>query len=328
MARRKATFIGGARRSVVGCTWLVYRSDSVNRTHLFVALVDPPGGALLQAVRLAEQLTRAGDRVRFIGTAAVAALVQHHGFAFDSVRTDVLPQIRAAVARTSCAALLLIDIVSSYMALEALGLDRQFLEEVPVATLAIDPWDLDCTNGLMESGPSGWIVSPHSRQLTRRLLPSPMIRPTGWRDPLSAGVYNSLPNVALMPRDEARARLGIGPKEQALVIPFAHRLARVADAYRVRLTRRLPELIARFLSRLPNVRVIPIAAEREDFCDVLAAGDALLSFNALAPSIGLAALLGLPVLLGVNSYSGQDGCRCHARSCRSRRRRRSRRGWA
>lgn len=305
------------------------------RTHLFLALADAPWGELLYAARIAAQLTAHGDRVVFAGPPGAALLLAGQPIQFEPLppqnqRVDWLALVQGLVARERCDSLILVDLAIAYTHFEIAGIDATFLDAVGVPVIALDVWDLDCTNLLMERGTAGWILSRHCREVTRRLIPSPMIRPTGWRDALSAGVYNSLPDETPPPakRGELRARLGVGDDERLIAFPTAtwqQPAVDSTDRYVARLTQRTPELIAQRLALLgENVRVIHVGARampelaarlgarykwvrqlpRGAFIEVLAASDLLLSFNSVATTIGTAATLGLPVLLGINSHGG------------------------
>ncbi len=303
------------------------------RTHLFFALADAPWGELLYAARVAAQLQQAGDRIVFVGPPGAASLLRGLPLQFEPLArgADFIALAKALIARERVDALFLIDIAIAYTHFEFAGIDARFLDEIGVPVIGLDVWDLESTDLLMERGTAGWIVSRHSRDVTRRLIPSPMIRPTGWRDPLSAGVYNSLPEElpSFAGRDEVRAGLGISGDQPMIAFPTAtwqQPAVDSTDAYVARLTRQMPELVARRLACLgTDVHVVHVGARampelavtlgeryhwlkqlpRREFVDVLAASDLLLSLNAMATTIGTAALLGLPVLLGVNSYGGE-----------------------
>jgi hypothetical protein len=285
----------------------------MNRTHVFLALDDGHFGERIYAARLAAQLERAGDRVIFAAAPPDA---------------DYVDFTRRLVNRSGCDALVLVDVAGAYAQLERAGADAGFVDAIGAPVLGLDVWDLDCTNMLMERGTAGFIVSRHARDVTRRLIPSPMIRPSGWRDPLSAGVYDSLPEsvAPAASREELRARLGVGERERLIVLPTApwqHR-APIEDPYVARSMARLPSLLASHLARLgSDARVahvgparLPHLASRlgqryrwhpppppRELPALLAAADLMLTLNVTSPNIALAAQLGVPVLLAHNSFT-------------------------
>jgi hypothetical protein len=303
-------------------------------THLFLSLTDALWGELLYAARIAAQLRRAGDRVVFAGPPSAGLVLRDLEVDFRALPPggDWLALVQQLIAAERCAALILVDLAFAYTHLEVTGLDATFVDQIPVPVIGLDVWDLECTNLLMERGSAGWILSRHCRDVSRRLIPSPMIRPSGWRDPLAAGVYNSLPDELPAParRDELRARLGLGAGDRLIVLPTAvwqQPTVDPSDGYVARLTRRFPALVAQLLARLggrvriAHVGLRPLAElsaalgahyrwqrqlSRSQFIELLTAADVMLSFNAMATTIGTAALLGVPVLLGGNSFGGQD----------------------
>jgi Family of unknown function (DUF6365) len=303
----------------------------VSRTHLFLALANAAWGELLYATRVARQLTSAGDRVLFLAPAGTEVMLRGTGIPLFALHWDWVSQVKRMIATERCASLVLVDVAITYTYLEAAKLAPTFLGEISVPVIGIDVWNLETTDLKMERGAAGWAISEYSRELSRRLIPSPMIRPTGWSNPLAAGVYNSL-DEEVPTRTECatvRTQMGLGERDRLILLPMASWQQPEhdpTDPYVARLCRQFPALLAAQLARLrPEVRVLQIGVRaipelaatlgsryrvlpqlpRSAFLAALGAADLLLSFNTLATTIAAAALLDVPCLLGRNSYRGQ-----------------------
>jgi len=284
--------------------------------HLFLAPLASAYGELLQGIRLAEGLHRAGHEVVVLAPARLHALVESAPVTFgriDLALPHLDEQMAGLIARLRCDTLVLVDAAAVGKVVGALHLDALAFTQPSVPVLALDCWNLPATPLPWDYGPRSETLRPEFHQLRRRLVPVPVGPPD------AAGAYNALPAVVATDRQRVRGELGLSADDRLILWPSAgwQHVENQTDPRLGRLAAGLPALILPHLAALggrvkvlhvgplpyapdgtPGHRFQPQVAPRR-FEELVAAADLLLGFNAVATSLATAVAAGVPILLGM-----------------------------
>jgi hypothetical protein len=295
------------------------------RTLLFVAAQKAPFGEALLGVRIAHALHARGDRIAVLAGESLSVLTEATPFQVIKLRNlDALDkQIANAAAAVRADAIVLLDATSTYMLLKTQHTDPNFLRTAARPVIGLDVWNVKKTGLVWDLGDVTYDHSPHSLDVTRRLIPLPFAGPTGVE-----GLYDALPPPCQLDaeqREDVRADFGVGDNDRLLLLTSAlwqqpslqpHENGR-------RLAAVFPSLVGELIGRLgEEVRVVHVGPEPyampalgdrytwlpqrspARFAKILGASDLLVSFNFSATTIMSAIASGVPVLLGINSHAG------------------------
>jgi hypothetical protein len=294
------------------------------RTHLFVAPSRVAFGEALLGLRLAWQLHARGERALFLAPETLAPLFAGtpfpHGPIDPVLRT--LPRALPDIVRArGCDTVILLDLALAYLTCFALHIDHAFLARLPVATAALDIWDLAGGDRRWDLCEVEWRVPDAAVDPGwRRLVPVPFARAA------HPAAYNALPDVAPIgaaARARIRADLGLGDGERMIVLTTAGFQARALTPFQTRALAALPDVLAAVAAGLgPGVRILhigpaPIAAgpayrhrpplAPAEFVRVLGAADLLLTLNRAATSVSTALAVGVPAATATSSFVGSGG---------------------
>lgn len=297
------------------------------RKHLFVAPSGAAFGEIQQGLRVARDLVRRDEEVVFSAPSAAAVLFEGEPLSYRANDRDVLAMaqvLRRSVESEGFTSLTLVDLAASAFTFDALGIDIGFVQELPVAVLGLDFWNLAEAGLRWDFGTDASLISPKVLDIERRLVPVPVVRPEGTK-----GAFNALPEPAALQRDResVRAELGLGTQDRLVLFPQSRWQDPEVQNWKhhARIARGLPALVSARLAALGErvhlVHVSPVAFESPGpmgdryhwlrqlpsrrFHELLTAADLLLSFNATGVSTVTAIAAGLPVLLGMNSHRGK-----------------------
>ena len=299
-----------------------------HRTHLFVAPQASPFGEALLGMRVADDLHARGDEIVLFAHESLSIVVQGKPFRFVPApegASRIAEAIASLAAELDAASVVLLDATAVYLLLKRDGTDATFLRTVNRRVIGLDVWHLRLSGLEWDLCGATLQHSRYSLDVTRRLIPVPVARPTG-----SKGLYNALPRPPTIDPDELedlRADFGAGPGDKIVMLTSARWQdpARQAHESGRRLATLLPKLVASHLAKLgPRVHVVHVSPTRYPFEDalgdrytwlpqrsparfakVLAASDLLLSFNFSATTVVSAIGANLPVVLGINSHAGK-----------------------
>ncbi|HLA79223.1 MAG TPA: DUF6365 family protein [Vicinamibacteria bacterium] len=284
-------------------------------------------GEVQQGLRVARDLVRRGEDVVFSAPAALAVLFEGEAVAYRPNDDDLLslPQVlRTAVQADGLASLTLVDLASSALTFDALGIDIGFVQDLPIPVLALDFWNLAEAGLRWDFGTDASMIASNVLKIERRLVPVPVVRPDGTK-----GAFRALPEAIETARDReaVRAELGLGVQDRLVL--FAQSRWQDPEVqnwkHHARIARGLPSLLCARLAELGErvhlAHVSPVEFASPGalgprchwlrqlaparFQELLAAADVVLSFNATGVSTVAAVAVGVPVLLGVNSRRGK-----------------------
>jgi ribosomal protein S18 acetylase RimI-like enzyme len=277
----------------------------------FLALGDTGWGEMTLALRAAADAERRGHRCTFTAPAVLADHVRRCGF---SVTLD--SNLRGAPFRESLAKLepadlrVLVDLRLAGAALfERLAhADTLLHGDTPIA--GIDTWHFHELGSHVDFGRRVRIpVEPVWRDLPRRLVPVPFVRPVV---PLGCSILPETPPVAAAAAALRRRELGVGPSQTMLLVCtsyWQHDLLEPTGG------RAFLDLVGLYLSRVPDAVVAHVGPEDLPWHSVLggryrrlapmdvprfeatvAAADLLVSVNPSATTNTTAMHVGTPVL--------------------------------
>ncbi len=295
--------------------------------HLLLAPSGAAFGEVQQGLRLARDLVGRGEDVIFSAPSALGILFDGQPVAYRPNDDDLLNlprMLRNAIRSERLSSLTLVDLASSALTFDALGIDIGFVLELPVPVLALDFWNLAEAGLRWDFGTDASVIASNALKIERRLVPVPVVRPEGTR-----GAFRALPEAlhAARDRETVRAELGLGAQDRLVL--FAQSRWQDPEVqnwkHHARIARGLPPLLCGWLAELGErvhlAHVSPVAFEAPEplglryhwlrqlpaprFRELLEAADLVLSLNATGVSTIAAVAAGVPVLLGVNSRRGK-----------------------
>jgi Family of unknown function (DUF6365) len=295
------------------------------RTHLMLALSQQGFGEAILGLRLASSLQSAGDKVFFLAHDSNALLfsdVPH--LTIGSHLSKLLPlYLGECLGNVQASSIILSDYLTATVFFDQHGLTPEMLLSFGVPIFAIDTWDStrhDSVDVFMGSTQevARWSIDVNS------ISPAPFLKPQA-----TSTVYHSIPERLLLSRGQRqRQRAALGISENAKTIFFctaqwqhAHYESDAAN----RLAVSLPVLIASYISRLGKevhfVHVGPTQFDLgqvmdgryhwipplapQDFNNLVASVDLVLSANISATTIARAMAHGIPVMVLRNSISAR-----------------------
>jgi hypothetical protein len=299
-------------------------------THLLVAPGRGAFGELLLGLRLAEELHARGDRVHVLAPAAYALLLA--GTPFPHGHIDritgaldrALPEI---IQQRGCDQVILCDLLATLLVCGAHRIDPGFLDRLPVATAALDIWDLRSAELDFDMGEVRLRLPDAARTLIpRRLVPVPFARRT------VAGGYCALPVAPPLAPAEvaaARAALGLAADARLVVTTTATYQTTGFTPAQARAAAIVPgRVVAQLLAIDPRVHVLHIGpralAEADPryqhrgplapaaFRQLLGAADLYVTPNQAATSLSSALVLGVPALAVIGASADPLGMRFRA----------------
>lgn len=294
--------------------------------HLFLAPLSGSFGEAAHAVRMATELVEMGHRVRFLAPSSLGPLLSSAQFEVGYVDA-VLPRLDHVtieeLVRTGCDTLVLVDLSATWKVFDSAGLSFERLTRSGVPVLALDSWNLDETGLAWDYGPERYELGPGVREVTRRLVPVPFVRPQ------APGAFCGLPRLEPLSSDAReleRAALGLSVGDKLVVLPLAAWQYAESQPHPARrqLADAVPRLLARYIEALgPGVKLAHVGPERlpgaeylgasylflgqlggESFANLVGAADVMLSYNLTASSIATAIARRVPVLLALSSHAG------------------------
>jgi len=293
--------------------------------HLFLAPLGSAFGEVLQGVRLAAGLRRAGHDVVFLAPARLHTLVDSAPVTFgriDMALPRLDQQLPGLLRRLRCDTLVLVDAAAVGKVVRALGLAPTAFTRADVPVIALDCWNLPEIPLRWDYGSHSEILGPEFHRLKRRLLPVPVAPP----DVVGGfAALPVLPQLSDAERRRDRAELGLSDDDRLILWPSATwqhaenqthpRLSRLAGA--------LPGLILPHLAKLGrrvkilHVGPLPFApaetrgyrfmpqVEPRRFERLVTAADLLLSFNAVATSLATGVAARVPIVLGTSALAAE-----------------------
>ncbi|HET8645973.1 MAG TPA: DUF6365 family protein [Vicinamibacteria bacterium] len=297
--------------------------------HVFLAATAGAVGELNLARVVAQGLHERGHEVVFLAPQAVSFLFEGSPFRHQAV-DPILPlpshHLPRALQREKADSLVLVDVTSVFVTLETVwAADADFLVRLPLPVVALDVWDLPRTDLQWDFGTDALPISPRTLEIQRRLVPVPFAHPQGDRFRFDALPVLEPPPAAA--REEMRRELGLGEADRLVLLLSSRWQTPEMQHWKhhQRLARHLPALALDALASLgPRVHVAHVGPQEfegagglggryhwiaqlrpDRFQALMAAADALLTFNTSATSTLSALALGLPVVLAVNSRAGQ-----------------------
>ncbi|GAA4548938.1 DUF6365 family protein [Amycolatopsis samaneae] len=299
---------------------------------LFVAVSTTGYGEVGIGADLADQAARWGARSHFVLETHAKALVAGRGHGYTLVDPGMGESVREVMAETVAEVRPDVIVLSDYfmycMQLRfRFGVEPWFIEDFGLPLLPIDIYEWANTDFRVD-------MYENTLPLSDRILGMPVhLRPVPSCHPVADGAAG-LPyqasrhadRVTARRRTEVRSELGLGDGDRLLFFPVSqwHRpplgTERGEDVLRV--ARRLPELLASHLSRLPGnthfalvgspfeeLRKLP--AERthwlsvvppEQYGELLGSSDAVLSLHMPSPTVARAMFADVPAFAMVNGY--------------------------
>ncbi len=285
--------------------------------YLFLSPIPSAYGEALHGIRIARELVAAGHEVVVLAPAAMKTLIADAPVTFgriDAALPTLDQELPALSRRMRCDRLVLVDAAAVGTVVRALRLDVRAFTHPEVPVIALDCWDLPPAPQPWVYGDVREVLAPEIHAIERRLVPVPIVRPD------VAGGFDALPRIATSDRAQTRHELGVGDDERLILWPTAG-WQHASNHTEATLARHASELPARVLPRLaslgPRVRIVHVGPEPfanappcyqhvsqlapARFEALVAAADLLVSFNAIASSIGTALVASTPVLLGTSA---------------------------
>ncbi|EWC63339.1 hypothetical protein UO65_1337 [Actinokineospora spheciospongiae] len=308
---------------------------------LVFALSTVAYGDTLVGIGLTNQLRAAGVRSHYVITASSENLLRHHGYPHTVLDPaggqDVRAEVDAVVRRFRPDAIVLADYLNHWGTLiRQFDTDPWFIDDYRLPVLPIDIWEWENTAFRFDV-----CGRRHEREVSRRILDMPAhLRPVPvcHLDPGPAGYghpYRVLPPEPALTaarRREVRAALGVGERHRLVMLPMAAWQHQRGDRPGMtemvgRLGRRVPELLADYLRRLPSdahllfiggnvpepflalpaerVHLLPLCAP-DRYDELLASVDAVLSLTTTGLTVSRAILADTPAMLLTNRFTVPD----------------------
>jgi hypothetical protein len=299
-----------------------------NRTHLFLATFPGSRGEISLATHVANDLHQQGDRIVFLIRQEHAA--SFSGSPYDIVTIDsmfpldaYLPQLVQTYEANS---LILTDLHSNSVWLKYSNQGGWFFNQNSVPVLAIDIYhltpDVKSADAFLDQE---YDVSYLSSVPRGRITPVPFVSPVATPD-----AYNALPStpeISTNEKMEIFQELGIRNDEKLLLMVGAkwQTPSFWQDIHIRRAAMRVPNLIAYYLSRIPNVRLVHIGPEPyhihhnleerylwlqqldpKTYQSIVASADLFLTCNLSSNTLSQAVTLGIPALVIRNSFRSKS----------------------
>lgn len=285
------------------------------RTHLFVSPGSAAFGELLLGLRLAYELHAAGDRVMFLAPRTHRLVLENTPFGHGTIDPILGTLDRAVpdiIRQRGCDSVVFLDLMSTIFMLEKHRTDPAFLDHLPVATHALDIWDLSRSDLVFDMCESKMTLRESARTLVpARLVPVPFARSD------ARGAFCCLP--PLSDRDEKgeiRAQLGLAADDRLVMFTTAQFQAHGATPWQTRAVGTIPkQIVTTCLDRDPRVHVAhvgPRAVVGElaryhhlpsmappHFEQLMRASDLLLTANQPSSGISVALAAGIPAIAAI-----------------------------
>ncbi|MFI9812602.1 DUF6365 family protein [Saccharothrix variisporea] len=283
-------------------------------------------------VDLAAQLAGAGIRSHFVvdlfNEEQLKAADLPHTLLDPSMGPAVRDVVRGAVHDFRPDAIVLADYLGHWMTFDVgYSVDPWFIDEFDLPVIPIDLYDLENTTREVEVLGRTVQVSDRILGMGRHLQPVPMSRPTAVPGRLGRPyrVTRSTEPLTAARRAEVRRSLGLGERDRLLMVPtlpWQESMRLHAGPATRELAARVPELVVRYLRRLPadthflltgpvfagveglppdRVHLRPAYGARE-YDELVGTSDAVWSFHLPSFALERAVFADVPGMLSVNGF--------------------------
>lgn len=307
------------------------------QSHLLIAIHNRSWGRTEMAVRVAQNLRAAGDKVHFLLHAKAAPLLSRTGFPYDCITDHIRGLARqlldSIVQRTHPRNIIYFDFFNTSNYLLQLGIhDTNFLLDYDCATMTLDTWDYRLTGHQLDlfGNQEGSLVFgdiqnkiAEFNRIPHRLIPVPVASCDD-----QDGKFDCLPLLSVARnRNCLRNQLGIPYSHRIILFCTAtwQQISEEGNENGQRMSTLLPNLIAAYVRQMKSmVHLVHVGPHsygphhelgeryhwlpqvgRLEFEQLIGSVDLLLSANTSATTIAMAISLQVPVIVLENSQTIQ-----------------------